>query len=100
MRIISCSRLLVGQRFTGWLSTGEGKWAVALKCLIRLGCLVQRLTVYTVAPFAYCTGQPTCMQTSVKSSLSCHARLRVAEAEVVEQVELGVWQEQVRSAGL
>ena len=32
-----------------WLSTGEGKWAVALKCLIRLGCLVQRLTVYSVA---------------------------------------------------
>ena len=29
-----------------WLSTGEGKWAVALKSLIRLGCLVQRLTVY------------------------------------------------------
>ena len=33
------------------LGTGEGKWAVALKCLIRLGYiyLVQRLTVYTVA---------------------------------------------------
>ena len=26
-----------------WLSTGEGKWVVGL------GCLVQRLTVYTVA---------------------------------------------------
>ena len=37
------------QRFAVWLSTGEGKWAVALKCLIRLGCLVQRLTVCTVA---------------------------------------------------
>ena len=37
------------QRFAVWLSTGEGKWAVALKGLIRLGCLVQRLTVYTVA---------------------------------------------------
>ena len=37
------------QRFAGWLSTGEGKWVVALKSLIRLGCLVQRLTVYTVA---------------------------------------------------
>ena len=37
------------QRFAGWLSTGEGKWAVALKSLIRLGCLFQRLTVYTVA---------------------------------------------------
>ena len=36
-------------RFAGWLSTGKGKWAVALKCLIRFGCLVQRLTVYTVA---------------------------------------------------
>ena len=35
--------------YAGWLSTGEGKWAVALKSLIRLGCLVQRLTVYTVA---------------------------------------------------
>ena len=32
-----------------FVSTGEDKWAVALKCLIRLGCLVQRLTVYTVA---------------------------------------------------
>ena len=40
------------QRFAGCLSTGEGKWAVALNCLIRLGCQVQRLTVYT--------GQPTC----------------------------------------
>ena len=30
------------QSFAGWLSIGEGKWAVALKCLIRLGC---RLTV-------------------------------------------------------
>ena len=48
------------QRFAGWLSTGEGKWAVALKCLIRLGCLVQRLTVHCQLPFAYCTGQPTC----------------------------------------
>ena len=37
------------QRFAGWLSTGEGKWAVALKSSIRLGCPVQRLTVYTVA---------------------------------------------------
>ena len=38
-----------GGSFAGWLSTGEGKWAVALKSLIRLGCLVQRLTDYTVA---------------------------------------------------
>ena len=38
------------QRFAGWLNyIGEGKWAVALKGLIRLGCLLQRLTVYTVA---------------------------------------------------
>ena len=40
---------MVVQSFAGRLSTGEGKWAVALKCLMRLGCLVQRLTVYTVA---------------------------------------------------
>ena len=59
----SCQKVTMIQRFAGWLSTGEGKWAVALKCLIRLGCLVQRLTVhcsYCQLPFAYCTGQPTC----------------------------------------
>ena len=58
--------LTIIQRFAGWLSKGKGKWAEALRCLIRLGCLVQRLTVYTVAavnhlPIALdCTGQPTC----------------------------------------
>ena len=31
--------------------------AVTLKYLIRLGCQNQRLTVYTVTSFAYCTGQ-------------------------------------------
>ena len=36
---------------------GEGKWAVALKCLIRLGCrLIYTSTVATVN--SYCTGQP------------------------------------------
>ena len=35
-------------RFASWLSTGEGRWAVALKYLIRLGCQNQRLTVYIV----------------------------------------------------
>ena len=51
------------QRFAGWLFTGEGKEAVALKYLIRLGCQNQRLTVYSFyyqLPFAYCTGQTTC----------------------------------------
>ncbi len=42
------------QRFASWLSTGEGKWAVALKHLIRLGSQNQRLTVYTVSAVTIC----------------------------------------------
>ena len=33
------------QCFASQLSTGKSKWAVALKCLIRLGCLEQRQAV-------------------------------------------------------
>ena len=52
------------QCFASWLSTGKSKWAVALKCLIRLGCLEQRQAVY-IATSTSCllpvsARQPTC----------------------------------------
>ena len=68
------------QRFAGWLSTGEGKWAVALKGLIRLGCLVQRLTVYSVAtvnshlPIAL-DNQPANLCTCVSTTMDIRARI-------------------------
>ena len=55
------------QGFASQLSTGKSKWAVAVKCLIRLGCLEQRPAVYLGTsiyqlPVAheFYAAQPTC----------------------------------------
>ena len=46
-------KLEIPKLFTsGWLSTGEGKWAVFLKCLIRLGFLYTVPTVNSHLPVA------------------------------------------------
>ena len=46
-------KLEIPKLFTaGWLSTGEGKWAVVLKCLIRLGFLYTVPTVNSHLPVA------------------------------------------------
>ena len=66
----------VGEAIQG----GKSKWAVALQCLIRLGYLEQRLTVYTVTTVnTICLLQLTTnMQTYVSPISIQHGSLAVS----------------------